>query len=759
MKKITLFFAVMTAAFSIFAQSSKYIQLLNTAKEFEKNENWIYALGYYADAIAEDPAFSEEAFAGFANLHDNIESGNPGNIQYTEEELYEHWKTLLIEAEAYWTEFCPYTINIGPVELKSANNISSDYWADICIRYSEKYQLIMNAVEEGYRKSYDYSWDLPVPVREYSNDGYRYCGTDDYWPRVSVTKGNAAKNGYNYSLTTDPQDFYKNNVATIGFSSSSKNDYEPLFEKGKNLKIYTDKAIGEFYNAFAYHEALDTYCLTLYEARIGFMTKDGTVLKESAPYILIHQLDTDETGFKIEIEKIRAENAEPFEKGEVIPFIDDIFLHIGFQSCEMYNKPDGEFYFTENEIFALPKLRYESLENMQIYYSDMRQKDRFGAFVFANLYRDDLKEGISEGLEQESTDEGYMQYLSDLRYSDDFIEMTYDRFNNDKPFRIPLWVFAQICSKESNLPVSYDNFGNQISDKGFIVGLDPTNQYYTFKHLLELTPQQKAALLSKAMKKADRQMKKIHPVYELEAYYSENDSLLHAEYFEIISLYEELSEAINNSNASEISKLSDLIEEKYPYTKYKEAEKALNDLKKQAEETDELYDATLLRYMRYSEALENSSHCQKELETIRNFLDYYGNNSSTFSLNEKIELKDSFNSLPFEPIDSWISYISKQLSENDELFSSISEKFDSLNTKINTLLKPRCSEEEIEELYNNKDYVFCANSLERITHVVSEGIYDELDEAIEDLKQIDLSDIEKTVDERITEIFSKLKYE
>lgn len=103
MKKITLFFAVMTAAFSIFAQSSKYIQLLNTAKEFEKNENWIYALGYYADAIAEDPAFSEEAFAGFANLHDNIESGNPGNIQYTEEELYEHWKTLLIEAEAYWT--------------------------------------------------------------------------------------------------------------------------------------------------------------------------------------------------------------------------------------------------------------------------------------------------------------------------------------------------------------------------------------------------------------------------------------------------------------------------------------------------------------------------------------------------------------------------------------------------------------------------------------------------------------------------------
>ena len=75
------------------------------------------------------------------------------------------------------------------------------------------------------------------------------------------------------------------------------------------------------------------------------------------------------------------------------------------------------------------------------------------------------------------------------------------------------------------------------------------------------------------------------------------------------------------------------------------------------------------------------------------------------------------------------------------------------------MLKPRCSEEEIEELYNNKDYVFCANSLERITHVVSEGIYDELDEAIKDLKKIDLSDIEKTVDERINEIFSKLKYE
>lgn len=483
MKKLLMLLVVLNAAFFIFPQTDKYNALIYNADRYSSEEHWVYAMGSYADAIAEDPVHAKEAFDKFNEIANNILQGIPGLENYPEEELYYRWKNILTEAEIYWTENCPYNITIGPLELKSENSKSASYWADINIKFSDKYILIMNLIEQGYKTSYNHSWDLPIPVFEYSSEGYRYCSSDDCWPRVSATKGNSTQKGNVYSLTTEPEDFRKNNVATLGFSSNGPKDYEPRFEHGKHLKIFTDKAIAEFYNAFAFHEPQDIFCNTLYEAKITLTAENGEDVTPPSTFVLRHSFDSDEPCFKFEINDIPDDQRENYDNGYYYPVIYDFKLHYGFQSSEMYNKPKGEkFFFTESEILELPSIKLND-ESIKIYYSQNGEKDRFIAFYLSNYFRDRLTNSLNENISEYKTDKGYEYYLSDFLYSDDYIEIT-DIF--DSTYRVPLWIFANYSSDLFQIPAAYDNFGNQINDQGFVVSLNETNEYFTLKLKIEM---------------------------------------------------------------------------------------------------------------------------------------------------------------------------------------------------------------------------------------------------------------------------------
>lgn len=495
MKKLLMILGVICAAFSFYAQTEKYNDLISIAEQHKAEEHWVYAMAFYADAIAEDPSYAIDAFDKFNEIAYSIFQGNPGIEIYSEDELYYRWKNILTETETYWTENCPYTITIGPLELKSESKGTVSYWSDISVKYSDKYILIMNAVEQGYKKAYNFSWDLPMPVQEYSSEGYRYCSSDDFWPRVSVTKGNSIKKGNIYSLTTKPEDFIKNNAATIGFSSNGPNDYEPRFEHGKHLKIFTDKAIGEFYNAFAYHEPQDILCNTLYEAKVALVSINGGDVTPSSTFLLKHTFDSDEPGFRFEINDIPDYERENYENGSYYPVIYDLKLHYGFQTSEMYNKPKGEkYFFSEKEILSLPSLSFND-EKLNIYYSEKGEKDRLLVFYFSNLYKNKFNDALSSEIIKHETDKGYTYYLSDsisnISYDDDFIEIEDTALGKH---RVPLWILANYCSEMLGLQCSYDKYGNHINDSGFLVSLNDTYDCFTLKLNIEMSEEQKAQL-------------------------------------------------------------------------------------------------------------------------------------------------------------------------------------------------------------------------------------------------------------------------
>mgnify|MGYP003289102366 CR=1 FL=1 len=739
MKKITLFLSVLIAAFCFYPQSYKYNELLETANQFKENQNWIYALGYYADAINEDPAYSEEAFTEFTEILTAIGDGFAGSRSYSEIESYQRWKKLLKETEQYWTEFCPYIITIGPLEIKSETKKATDYWADVKIDYSEKFLIIMNAIEHGYRQAYDVSWDLPAPVRDYSKEGFRYCNNDEYWPRISVTKGNTTKKGTTYLLTTDPEDFYKDNVATLGISSNGKNDYEPLFEKGKNLKIFTDKAIGEFYNAFAYHEPSDIFCETLYEAQIKLETLTGEEIKPAVPYLVIHRLDTKDEGFKIELSDVPSQDAEIFKNGNVTAAVEEFSLHFGFQTSEMYNKPDGtSLYFTEDEIFRLPKLVYPK-DNIKVYYSDKRQKDRFAAFLFANIYREDLAKGISEGLDEFESSEGYMQYLSDLTFTDDYIEITFENEYLPSSYRIPLWIMAQICSKESDLPLAYDNFGNQINDEGFVVGLDPSNQYYTFRHALQLSEAEKSAMLANSIHRAEVLLQKKKTVFELADYYYYSNEVEYADFPHLRILFNELEDAVKSSDNSEIAHLTSEIDKIFTQSKYFSAITKSNQIHHDADEAKKLFKKIAKEYNQLYLMLKNDEDSRSDLIEIYQTLNSFKNLESIFEI---ADYRTKFEQLPFADIQAKIAHYTKLVNEYDEIYSYKKEQFDSLKANIEKLNKP--------EYYEDPEFIKADEILNDFDEIVSNGYYAELEDICNSLALLDFSSLEETVNNEIS---------
>ena len=161
--------------------------------------------------------------------------------------------------------------------------------------------------------------------------------------RVSATKGNSTQKGNVYSLTTEPEDFRKNNVATLGFSSNGPKDYEPRFEHGKHLKIFTDKAIAEFYNAFAFHEPQDIFCNTLYEAKITLTAENGENVTPPSTFVLRHSFDSDEPCFKFEINDIPDDQRENYDNGYYYPVIYDFKLHYGFQREKNFSLQNQKF--------------------------------------------------------------------------------------------------------------------------------------------------------------------------------------------------------------------------------------------------------------------------------------------------------------------------------------------------------------------------------------------------------------------------------
>src|SRR5574344_2000882 len=161
-------FAALVAAVlgmgALFAQTAKYTELLNKAKAYENKKEWCYALGYYYDAMAEDPENAEEAATHYTAICDAIKAGKPGLGEYNEFTLHDSWIPLLQNTEKYWTEFCPEYFTFGEIQKGAVDfkTRTASYSISIKSNPSAKYNEIKGLIKDGYKTAYRSDWtDLP----------------------------------------------------------------------------------------------------------------------------------------------------------------------------------------------------------------------------------------------------------------------------------------------------------------------------------------------------------------------------------------------------------------------------------------------------------------------------------------------------------------------------------------------------------------------------------------------------------------------
>ena len=117
MKKfLWLIVSIMLAVSMVSAQS--YKELVAKGKEYEKNKEWIYALGCYNDAMQLQDK-DEEAQRLYTKLFSTISSGKPGYGEFDMFTLHDEWSSLVKNAEKYFTENIPYTISSGDIKRES----------------------------------------------------------------------------------------------------------------------------------------------------------------------------------------------------------------------------------------------------------------------------------------------------------------------------------------------------------------------------------------------------------------------------------------------------------------------------------------------------------------------------------------------------------------------------------------------------------------------------------------------------------------
>ncbi|MBP5439131.1 MAG: hypothetical protein J6Y30_14265 [Treponema sp.] len=138
--------AIVSASLS--AQKKRQTDLEKSDKEkkdFVPDENFFEEVSKSAS----------EALDGYTSLANEIKSGNPGYKKLTGYDFQLAWKALCINAEKYWTEFCPYSIDFSLLKGSSSYDVQNGiYYISWNYSICGKYNVLMkNIIIPGLHKA------------------------------------------------------------------------------------------------------------------------------------------------------------------------------------------------------------------------------------------------------------------------------------------------------------------------------------------------------------------------------------------------------------------------------------------------------------------------------------------------------------------------------------------------------------------------------------------------------------------------------
>ncbi len=299
MKKfLWLIVSIMLAVSMVSAQS--YKELVAKGKEYEKNKEWIYALGCYNDAIQLQDK-DGEAQDLYMKLFTTIVSGKPGYGDFDMFTLHDEWEALVKNAEKYFTENFPYTISSGDIERRFVNyeNRTADYAVPISVENSKFYSSVRTCLYACYKYA-DKESNLKNILWISQQTPY---GTDNYngswtsYPKQSVcsSKKDELDKANNSQLQKEAQAIYKKTGIAVSYFSYNVNyrihnyyadyewEYKTLFEFPAFDAYSPPYGYGDNYTSYTSHSKDKCSC---YDIKLGIYDENDKLLIEGTKQLL-----------------------------------------------------------------------------------------------------------------------------------------------------------------------------------------------------------------------------------------------------------------------------------------------------------------------------------------------------------------------------------------------------------------------------------------------------------------------------------------
>lgn len=310
MKKIISIIVTLLCASVLFAQNEKYNSLMEEAKKFEDNKQWVHAMATYADAVVADPENCLDALTKFKELETAFRDGKPGLGKYTTRMMHDEWKKVLVEFEQYYSSHMARSVKITDIE---ADAYGLKYKITFTMGDSQ-YTAIRDAIQSGFGKAREDSWeDMP----RYGSDINAGMLADfSGWPKASATPatGSVKKTILGdscYSLVTNNAAYKANGVALIGIPMVKSIGWSD--GKGPALGIF------EYRNAFE-----DGW----YDIKLKMVDNAGNTIKVS-PRVFCRTSGSSDY-YKVEISGLTGEQFDMIELEEATFAIDSIYLQYGY---------------------------------------------------------------------------------------------------------------------------------------------------------------------------------------------------------------------------------------------------------------------------------------------------------------------------------------------------------------------------------------------------------------------------------------------
>ena len=297
MKKLLLFITSIFLLLPLHSQNvKKYEELLAKAKKYEAQKKYAYALGTYFDAAEENLDNADEALDSYYKLLNAFEEGNPGLEAYDEFSLYEGWKSLLEDAERYWTE---HAGEVWMFEISNLKRESLDYETK-----TGSYSFTIKRGENTFKfKQFNYA--IKKGLKQVWKNDWKKIPSD--WPETSVFPANST---------------YEKTKAAV------------YTETMTGLKYYKKKDPSWWcttFGRFAYPHGVDSgYSTTLYDIKLSIVDLSGKeLLNTSRILIKKDSYGGKSYGSEYKFEKVPLNIMTLLDSGEYTIKITNMFLQTG----------------------------------------------------------------------------------------------------------------------------------------------------------------------------------------------------------------------------------------------------------------------------------------------------------------------------------------------------------------------------------------------------------------------------------------------